>query len=482
MSILPLSWEQIHQDNFDGQYFESVRLYHNPSNENEVLMFLRFYLEKTQAYNVVTRSYKTYTLPMWPSTLFQEYYHQRFFNKKSDSCEYDSHSAVGYIVTSGIKPHTLSVIGTIAPESVYVTFYGILNTIEWKFEKINESYHFKFFPNEIIKSRICLGRALTYKHYIFLLGTRSSVGCIIKEMTIFNVEDPNKAIVSKVIPLNKKQFRGVKAIIIRHSANDVKILIFDQQTDTQRSYDESFCEVSINLNTLKYFVNDEPDIKKNLAILAQGSKCENSEKESIISRFTKDFCTYLWYSNRYLILFGEMAKYCNDNPEKVYHPWLGADGCRRIVYYDVKKCIWNKSAYVLPFKLSPQDSVILMRHDDGKKYLHFITSCSHTELEFGEMRLKQQLWKIIRLIWIGYYKNQLIKQKCARGKKLLIGANFMMSLHGNCKQKEVCMFAQLPKDIVKHIVSFLKQDVSLYFDEKIKPKYFSNFLPKFFSI
>ena len=225
MSILLLSWKQIHQDNFGGQRFESVRLHHNPSNENEILMFLCFYLEKTHAYNVVTRSYKTYTLPMWPSTLFQEYYHHRYFNKKSFSYDHDSHSAtvVGYIVTNGIKQHTLSVIGTIVPENVYVTFYGILNTIEWKFEKINESYHFKFFPNEIIKSRVCLGQALTYKHFIFLLGSGSSVGGIVQEMTIFNVENSNEAIVSKIIPLNKKQFRWVKAMITSYSANNVKV-------------------------------------------------------------------------------------------------------------------------------------------------------------------------------------------------------------------------------------------------------------------
>ena len=221
---------------------------------------------------------------------------------------------------------------------------------------------------------------------------------------------------------------------------------------------------------MKYFVNDEPDIKKNLEIAA-ASKYENSEKEfeSIISKLTKNFCTYIWYKNRYLILFGEMAKLSNDNPDKIYYPWLGVYGCRRIVYYDVKNCIWNKSAHILPFKLSPQDKVILMRHADGKKYLHFITSRSHKQLEFGEMRLKQQLWKIIRLVWIGYYKNDLIKQKC--NKKFMIVTNFITSLYGN-NQQETCMFSQLPNDIVKHIVSFLNQDVFLYFDEKIEQEFF----------
>ena len=109
------------------------------------------------------------------------------------------------------------------------------------------------------------------------------------------------------------------------------------------------------------------------------------------------------------------------------------------MFYDAKNGIWDDCRRGLPFKISLHENVILMNHKNGKKYLHFITSCTHSQLEFGEMNL----WESIRLIWIGYYKNH----KSPKWRE----------------KKQFCMFAHLPKDIVKHIVLFLNKNCGLYF-------------------
>ena len=434
---LPLSWKEIKQPNF-CEYIENVMLLPNPSNRNEILIFVRNHLEKTHAYNVETQSYKTYKLPMWPKILFQQYndLHQE---KPILPVHYSSDHRENFLVTNGTKPDTISIIGAHefwnGDENVHFSYYTTLNTKQWKFIQINESYHFKFFPNPIIPTSIG-GHAISYKHYIIAIMAQR-LGFSMSKLIILDVKNPDDAKLLKNVLLQKRYCPWVKSYIQRYNNNNsIKIVLFQDTIIRDRSFGPSFCEISFDFDTLKCSVYDTPSIQNHLTAACNIGKIDS--KLLLEYGTYSQTCKHVWYNNRYLIVFGR----------------------RKIIFYDSKKGVWDKCRYDLPFEMIYDTNIILMiSKQTGKEYLHFITSRTHFQLELGECKLKES-WKGIRLMWIGFYKNHL-KTNHDQDEPNLANSIFNTIFSLITKKQTFCMFGQLPKAIVKHIMSFLIQHCNL---------------------
>ena len=101
--------------------------------------------------------------------------------------------------------------------------------------------------------------------------------------------------------------------------------------------------------------------------------------------------------------------------------------------------------------------MIVVKHNrdhknTNKKYLHFVGDKKHVGIEFDELRLCAERWKIQRLLWIGHYKNQfqLMPKR---------SFNFLTKINIFQRKKHVtCIFHQLLKDIIKYILQFLAKD------------------------
>lgn len=118
-----------------------------------------------------------------------------------------------------------------------------------------------------------------------------------------------------------------------------------------------------------------------------------------------------------------------------------------ILFYDSKKGEWQMCCYKLPF-CANKANAIMMKGRNGKKYLHFIGKSGHFEIELGEQRVHDQSWQIERLLWIGYYKNSCNSRKSSHSQ------NFKHLIQKMSRTNN-CMFAALPKDIIKFMLTFV---------------------------
>ena len=428
MNVLPLRYHTLDGFSNTSNKNHSIDfLLPNPSDSNEILICFSNNLEIC-GYNVVNKQYKTYVLANWPTIITDEY------NDIYSECVM-IHDSVQYCVAKGTKQHTLSVVGCFYAKNNFeskISFFAVLNTKTWQLEEINKRYHFQFFPN----TSLCgfYTTILTYKHYLITIGghwENEQSGFIV------DVKVPDNALVVKHIPLTKEYG------IIHHSLinniddqnNCINILIFGS---CKKYFYESFCQLTINFDTLNYSVNDEPDIQNHLVAGCKMNDTRITTNKKVLSNNCETFVCHLWYKNRYLILFGEETR--------------NNKASTNIVFYDSKTSIWNKCCYRLPFSLQ-FEKVIVVSHGSKQKqkYLHFIQNEKHTVMEFGEQLLYDQSWKIERLLWIGYY--QVMKNDTSKTIRKMTE----IKKAENAKNK-FCLFSILPRSIVEYILLFLRDD------------------------
>ena len=134
-----------------------------------------------------------------------------------------------------------------------------------------------------------------------------------------------------------------------------------------------------------------------------------------------------WYNSRYLIISGGYSKK------------IGLD---EIICFDYKKKKWHIGdedsripMYKMPMGLLGHTT--LLKQENGHLYLYVFGGCIDTNYYKNntktcwKLRLTTQIdWKIERIIWIAYKKND--------------------------KNTSVCQFARLPKDVVILLLSFLQ--------------------------
>ena len=249
------------------------------------------------------------------------------------------------------------------------------------------------------------------------------------KLVILDVKNPNNAKLVKNVQLSKRYGPWVKSYISSYNNNSIKIILFNNEIKPDSLFSQSFCEISFDFNTLKYSINDKPAIQTHFVAARNIEKTDAQHTISAYKHLSQT-CAHICYKSRYLVVFGS----------------------RKIIFYDSKRGVWNKCRYDLPFKMTPETNVILIGKHTGKQYLHFVRNFTHLQLELNQCESKE-LWKRIRLIWIGFYKNHVKKNQ--HGHDL-----------ANSKAQGFCMFGQLPKAIVKHIMSFLMEDCPLYFLQK----------------
>lgn len=189
---LPLSWKNNSYPNV-LKCGSSVCLLPNPNNSNEILIFRNYHLEYIYGYDVSNKSCNVYTVPMWPSVLFQEY------NNLHPTTQCRVMEDVPFLITNGTKQHTLSIVGSVSdPDSRNeFSYHVVLNTKTWKLEKVNNTNKCKLFPNQTI-SRVG-STILSYKHYIMITCGLGQP----QEIKILDVKNANDAHIVKKIHLTK---------------------------------------------------------------------------------------------------------------------------------------------------------------------------------------------------------------------------------------------------------------------------------------
>ena len=294
---LPLKWECNYGLDIDP-LGRNIQIFSNPSNSNEILIFQDYHLETTYVFDIINSSFKSYTLSLWPKILFEEF--NEFCSQHAEmSCSNITFDANPfYLITNSTKSGMLSIVGRVNHSS----FYVLLDTTKSILHKIHQSYHFKFFVNQILTP--ILSSLISYKHFRIILGVHF---CRKAEppdtVSILNVEKPHDAKIVQCVQLTKNYFNHHKESFLMSDENDiVKLVVFGgKMPDSQ----DSFCEISIDFRTQQnynYTIDDEPDIQKNLA--AAMKHCNN---KTLIGKVCKGFQCHWWYKKRYLILFGEKA-------------------------------------------------------------------------------------------------------------------------------------------------------------------------------
>ena len=157
------------------------------------------------------------------------------------------------------------------------------------------------------------------------------------------------------------------------------------------------------------------------------------EKYNYNSKFT--YLSSHWYNSRYFIIVGGYLNskasdkiICFDHKKKKWH--VGDDEEEDLPMYKMEKALLGHTS--------------LLQQENGDLYLYVFGGCINTNYITGntktciKLKLTTQMdWKIERIIWIGYMKNENRKSK-------------------NDKNSNVCHLTRLSKDVVKLVLSFLQ--------------------------
>ena len=242
-------------------------------------------------------------------------------------------------------------------------------------------------------------------------------------LSILNVKNPNKPYIVQQIKLGANYYFGETAFVVNTKENEIKIMLFGGDIDGKIC--TKFCEVTVYLNTLRYSINNNPNIQQHFAA---ANIIDTIDNNGILI-----FRRYLWYKNRYLIVF--------------------AYNIENVLCYDALCGIWHECKCKIPMNIQSlhKPILILKTHQSSNKYLHFIDGKSHVQLNLGENKLREDLWQIERLLWIAYFKNQINVQYVQQQMQNQI-----------CPQR-LCWIGAVPKDIIKYILLFLEHNNQLYF-------------------
>ena len=139
-----------------------------------------------------------------------------------------------------------------------------------------------------------------------------------------------------------------------------------------------------------------------------------------------------WYKSRYLMIVGgsyEQSTNAYDGKMSVRYP------TDRLLCFDCVKKQWYIDSYKLANPIANHASLLL--YEKNQLCLYIFAHNTYGKKTCSKLNLLKKLdWKIERLIWIGYYKNNCNNQD------------------SNVKG---CKLSNLGKDVVLHILSFVKR-------------------------
>ena len=221
-----------------------------------------------------------------------------------------------------------------------------------------------------------------------------------------------------------------------------KFLLFG---DLFTVFEDSFFEVEIDIDTKSYDVNvniNEKD-KDNIWLWQMNLDSKHKDINYTFVHSSLISSTYHWYKSRYLIIIG------------------GYFGSGKLTYDGIlcfdskkKKWLWNENGHPickLKKGLFGHRSLLIQEKDDLYLYVFggvttIIDGNPKSMNDIPEkicwkLRFTKKIdWKIERIIWIAYLKNNHEKNNATDN------------------QLEVCHFSKLPKDIVTLVLSFVQHE------------------------
>ena len=290
-----------------------------------------------------------------------------------------------------------------------------------------------------------------------------------KTVTLKGIEKPNAKQNNSSNNNGKKRRNSSYSCTASQSYNDCNICQINTYIDeytheaiceflifggSKRAFFESFQLIIYNLKRQKLInIIDNPSfITKNI---------KNKLFSFIGWRGYYSFgCNVIDY-NRYLLLIGgilnPLAQF-DESRLKCYKKEYN----NKLIYFDFYKQDWFIYKYKLPQSIGHVKSTMLMNTLD----IHIFGNDRHGKYIHWSIDLKNIffLWKCERLLWIAYYKNQIIVQtqkqpkKHQKYKKMYTKS---INLNNSKKNKnknelnEKCFLGQMPKMIIKCIISFL---------------------------
>ena len=239
-------------------------------------------------------------------------------------------------------------------------------------------------------------------------------------------------VVNGIDPFNRSRKYHRSLLIESKTENKnkvmLKFLLFGGLCE--RSFNNSFYQIDVKINMDSKNNNDnykfDIDFDKNVKNMWKIPQ-NIAEKYNYNSKLT--YTSAHWYNSQYLIIVGGY----HDSQKKASD---------EIICFDYKKKKWYVGdeqdkipMYKMPKALFGQTS--LLQRENNRLYLYVFGGCTGANYIATQsktcikLKLTTQMdWKIERIIWIGYMKND--------------------------KNANACQFANIPKDVVRIVLSFLQ--------------------------
>ena len=385
----------------------------NPCNKDEILIFGGYKSNDIYIYNKNK------------NTIKKNHVSIANYNYGVITCAY---------VVSGNRKNTVIVLC----DSRYSSCYRVFDCEKMDFdEDINERAN--NFGEKKTGVRVADGSSIQrWNNLLFIFGHNG--------ITVYDVKDeyfPKKIEFSHWKSLlQKSTFRTFhKSFIVESNMENknkvhLKFLMFGAHSET--CFNDSFYQIDVDID-IDSNNNNNNDYKINI-------NCDNDAKDwkipqDIAEKYNYDskvtFSSAHWYKSRYLIIVGG------------YH-FSQKKASDKIICFDYKKKKWYVGdeeeefpMYKMPMGLLGHTSLLQQENDD--LYLYVFGGCINIDYDTSstktcwKLKLTTQMdWKIERIIWIGYMKNQ--DKQFQKGQK----------------NTNVCHLARLSKDVVKFVLSFLQ--------------------------
>lgn len=223
--------------------------------------------------------------------------------------------------------------------------------------------------------------------------------------------DDNCDVITLIKSIDLKQKYQAHGMILKccdSKTNDIEILLFG---GFHLNFNQSFLTVNISLG-------DDPDS------ISYSIKKVNDEFENNLSDCFGNFYDSPYRSFGHNYINGRYLCIIGGSTANIYKKWRDHNG---ILCFDFLEKKWEVSKYILPDGY--RDHFAVFNQNTGAMHIFAIMNQTTDIIHHWKINVHSPIeWKIERLIWIGYYQNS---------------------------QNDKCLIKQLPKDIIKTMLSFL---------------------------